>query len=227
MATSIYKIKTVYLFDGTEIEISPLKIKYLKEFMDTFPLIKETKTDDEALLVMLECVRICMKQFYPELKTVEQIEDNLDMETLKSILENSAGIKFDQDPEEGPKKETTQEPDSGWESLDLAKLEAEVFILGNWKNFDELEQSLSMVELTEIISSKRDLDYQEKKFLAAIQGVELEGDESPQKKWEDMKARVFSKGKATDSNDILALQGENARKAGFGIGLGLEYEDLR
>lgn len=227
MATSIYKIKTVYLFDGTEIEISPLKIKYLKEFMDTFPLIKETKTDDEALLVMLECVRICMKQFYPELKTVEQIEDNLDMETLKSILENSAGIKFDQDPEEAPKKETTQEPDSGWESLDLAKLEAEVFILGNWKNFDELEQSLSMVELTEIISSKRDLDYQEKKFLAAIQGVELEGDESPQKKWEDMKARVFSKGKATDSNDILALQGENARKAGFGIGLGLEYEDLR
>ena len=41
-----------------------------------------------------------------------------------------------------------------------------------------------------------------------------------------MKARVFSKGKTADGNDILALQGPNAQKAGFGIGMGLDYEDL-
>jgi hypothetical protein len=41
-----------------------------------------------------------------------------------------------------------------------------------------------------------------------------------------MKARVFSKGKTKDSNDILALQGPTAQKAGFGIGYGLDYEDL-
>jgi hypothetical protein len=41
-----------------------------------------------------------------------------------------------------------------------------------------------------------------------------------------MKARVFSQGKTKDSNDILALQGQNARSAGFGIGMGLDYEDL-
>ena len=38
-----------------------------------------------------------------------------------------------------------------------------------------------------------------------------------------MKARVFSGGTATDSNDIISLQGINAAKAGFGIGDGLDY----
>jgi hypothetical protein len=42
-----------------------------------------------------------------------------------------------------------------------------------------------------------------------------------------MKARVFSKGQATDSKDVLALQGATAQKAGFGIGMGLDYEDAR
>jgi hypothetical protein len=42
-----------------------------------------------------------------------------------------------------------------------------------------------------------------------------------------MKARVFSKGQASDSKDILALQGPAAEKAGFGIGMGIDYEDMR
>jgi hypothetical protein len=41
-----------------------------------------------------------------------------------------------------------------------------------------------------------------------------------------MKARVFSGGKATSGNDVLALQGANAQRAGFGIGMGIGYEDL-
>jgi hypothetical protein len=80
------------------------------------------------------------------------------------------------------------------------------------------------------LESKRDLDYQEKKFLAAIQGVDLDknsGAEKGQKEWEDMKARVFSRGTTGDSNDVLALQGQNAKKAGFGIGMGLDYSDER
>jgi hypothetical protein len=89
---------------------------------------------------------------------------------------------------------------------------------------------MSMPELMATLSSRRELDYEEKKFLAAIQGVDLDkesGSNKGQKEWEDMKARVFSKGATGDSKDILALQGQNARQAGFGIGAGLEYEDLR
>ena len=87
-----------------------------------------------------------------------------------------------------------------------------------------------MTELFTTLSSKRELDYEEKKFLAAIQGVDLDQQTNPdrgQKEWEDLKARVFSKGQATDSKDILSLQGQNAQKYGFGIGMGLDYEDLR
>jgi hypothetical protein len=110
----------------------------------------------------------------------------------------------------------------------LAKLEAEVFLLGIWKDYAELEINLSMPELLITLESKRDLDYQEKKFLAAIQGVDIDkgSSQAPENKWEEMKARVFSGGKAKDGNDVLALQGVNAQKAGFGIGMGLGYEDL-
>ena len=86
-----------------------------------------------------------------------------------------------------------------------------------------------MPELVAPLGSIRDLDYQEKKFLAAIQGVDLDGEtnkDKGQKEWEDMKARVFSKGQTSDSNDVLSLQGANAQKAGFGIGMGLDYENL-
>jgi len=50
MATTIYNTQTVYLFDGTELEIIPLKIKYLRDFMTAFQNIKNTKSDDEAIL---------------------------------------------------------------------------------------------------------------------------------------------------------------------------------
>jgi hypothetical protein len=85
-----------------------------------------------------------------------------------------------------------------------------------------------MPELTATLEIKREIDYQDKKFNAAMQGVDLDkqSGKSEQNKWEEMKARVFSGGKTTDGNDILAFQGANAAKAGFGIGLGLAYEDL-
>jgi hypothetical protein len=59
--------------------------------------------------------------------------------------------------------------------------------------------------------------------------VDLDGEtnkDKGQKEWEDMKARVFSGGQTSDSNDVLSLQGANAQKAGFGIGMGLDYENL-
>ena len=230
MATKIYQTKNIYLFDGTEVEIAPLKIKYLRQFMDTFSLINNTNNDDESILILLECARIAMKQHYPKISnSISDLEDNIDMPTIHEILEISGGIKINTSSTETV-KEQAEKSQSGtsWEEVDLVKLESEVFILGIWKNYDELESSLCMPELMEILSSRRELDYEEKKFTAAIQGVDLDSNaDRGQKEWEDLKARVFSKGKVTDSNDVLALQGQNAVKAGFGIGMGLDYEDLR
>jgi hypothetical protein len=239
MATSIYKTKNIYLFDGTEIEIMPLKIKYLREFMDAFNKIKHAKNDDESMIVLTECTRIAMKQYFPEIsKSIEDLEDNIDLPTVHVILDVAANIKIDQTEENQESQESqdikskAQKGDVGpsWEEFDLAKIESEVFLLGIWKDYNELEESLSLAEIMAILSSKRELDYQEKKFFASIQGVDLESDgneERGQKEWENLKARVFSRGATSDSNDVLSLQGQNARSVGFGIGMGLDYEDAR
>jgi hypothetical protein len=200
--------------------------------MDAFNNIKYTKDDDEAMMVLLECTRIAMKQYYPPVsKSIEELEDNIDLPTVHEILDIAGNIKIGESQEEDVKTQAQKgDPGPSWEDFDLAKLESEVFLLGIWKDYSELEESLSLSEIIAIISSKRDLDYQEKKFFAAIQGVDLEDSSDSdrgQKEWENMKARVFSRGATNDSSDVLSLQGQNAKKAGFGIGMGLDYEDLR
>lgn len=227
MATSVYKEGTVTLVDGRELEISPLKIKYLKEFMEAFEYVKAAKNDDEAMIHLVECARITMKQFCPEIKTVDDLEDSIDMPTIYKILDISAGINIKPDSEETVKKQAT-EGGATWEDLDLAKLESELFLLGIWKDFNELETSLSMPELSAALEAKRESDYQEKKFLAAIQGIDLDKQtgKDDSNAWEEMKARVFSGGASSDPNDVLSLQGQNAAKAGFGIGMGLSYERI-
>jgi hypothetical protein len=173
-----------------------------------------------------------MKQYCPIIsKTVEDVENNIDLPTMHEILEIAGNIKVAPESDEDVKTQAQKgDPGPTWEEFDLAKIESEVFLLGIWKDYNELEESLSLAEIMAILSSKRELDYQEKKFFAAIQGVDIEDSNDSdrgQQEWENLKARVFSGGATSDSKDILALQGQNARSAGFGIGMGLDYEDLR
>lgn len=227
MATKIYDAATVSLVDGTELEITPLKIKYMREFMNAFEGVKSSKNDNEAIDNLVICSVIMMKQFYPQIKTVDDLEDLVDLPTVYKILDVAAGIKIKPDAEEKQEvKSQATESGSTWDELDLAVLESEVFLLGIWKDYNDLETSLSMPELMATLKSKRDLDYQEKKFLAAIQGVDLEKNTDKSNAWEEMKARVFSRGGTSDPNDVVALQGANASKAGFGIGMGLGYANV-
>jgi hypothetical protein len=236
MPTEVYKTGYVRTIDGLEIEIIPIKIKYLKQLMIAFDEVQKSTSEEETIGVLTECTRIAMKQSYPELSNnIADIEDNFDLDAIYDILYYSAGINIKKNSDEAVVDQAKKEEnESNWSNLDLAKLESEVFLLGIWKNFDELETSISIEELMQILSVTRELDYEEKKFLAALQGIDLdegaaqaEGKAKGQKEWEDLKARVFSGGATDDSNDVLALQGQNARKAGFGIGMGLAYEDLR
>jgi hypothetical protein len=238
MATIVYSTKMVETVEGIQIEMSPLKIKYLREFMDAFNNMKTAETENDSINIITECVRISMKQYYPSLSvSTEDIEDNFDLPTVYSIVDFAAGIKVREDSPDSVKEQSEQSLKSKadkegvtWQSLDLAKLESEIFLLGIYKDYDELEKSLSMPELMSTLEVMRDLDYQEKKFLAAMQGVDLDkesGKDKGQKEWEDMKARVFSGGQSADADDVLSLQGPKAKQLGFGIGLGLDYEDDR
>jgi hypothetical protein len=224
MATRVYESDTVETVNGIAIYMTPLKIKYLREFMDVFQSLKSAKSQDEYTLFLAECARIAMQQYMPSIKTISDIEDSFDLNTLYRILEIAAGISLKK--EEKEENRINEDSGSSWDKMKLAELEAEVFLLGIWKDYEELELSLSMPELTATLNAKRESDYTEKKFLAAIQGIDLDKQSNQRNAWEDMKARVFSKGQTSDANDVLALQGPNAKKAGFGIGMGLDYEKL-
>lgn len=229
MATAIYQLKYISLVDDTILEITPLKIKYMRQFMDAFDKISKSKSEEESISHLVECARIAMQQYMPELKTVEDVEDNIDLPEIYKLMEHAAGIKFSSESDQEV-KEQKEGQDNSWDSLDLAKLEAEAFLLGIWKDFDELERSMSMPELIAVLGEKRELDYSERKFLAAIQGVDLDKqagrNENGEDPWEAMKARVFSNNKTSNPNDIISYQGSKAEKAGFGIGLGLDYTDM-
>lgn len=79
-------------------------------------------------------------------------------------------------------------------------------MLGHWKNFDELESSLSLEELTAVLDASRKKDYEDKKFSASLQGVELNGEE--------------------EISDIADLTGYAASQEGFGIGHGLGFMSM-
>jgi hypothetical protein len=230
MATKIYNSENIFLIDNTEVYLTPLKIKYLRQIMDIFNFsVKTSESQDEIVDALIDCVAVAMKQYYPKISNSEDVEDSITMPTVYKILEVGAGIKLSKDAKEDDGKDVRAEDleaGADWETFDLAKLESEAFLLGIWKDYEELESSLSMPELIETIKAKRESEYEERKFFAAIQGIDIEKESGKGNAWEEMKARVFSKGQASNANDIVAYQGANAQKAGFGIGLGLDYERI-
>lgn len=226
MATTVYKTKIIKLIDNSEIELSPIKIKYLRYFIDEFENVRKAANDLDAIEALSDCALICMKQFRPDITVnKETFEEYVDLAMIYEILDITADVKINKDSDE-PVKDQAVDSGSNWDNLDLAKLESEVFLLGIWKDYEELEKSLSMPELIATLNISRDLDYQSKKFMAAMQGVDLDKQSGKADAWEEMKARVFSGGSAANSKDVLALQGVNAQKAGFGIGMGLTYEKV-
>lgn len=205
--------------------------------MEKFDKVKNAQDEDEVLDLLLECVAICMQQFCPEIATKELVEESLDMDSLYVVLDVAAGIdlnpkkKVSEQAKEDLKTKKKEQDNESWEDFDLAKYEATAFLLGIWKNYDELEMSMSLPELTETLSVSNEKEYNDRKFFAAIQGVDLDADNSKDEvdPWEAMKARVSKKVSgidALDPNDIASFNGVKAKQAGFGIGMGLDYERM-
>lgn len=222
MANKVYKSSNVELLDGRTIYITPLKIFYLRDFMDRFADVPSVETEDEKLEILVDCVAIAMRQYLPDIATPEQVEDLMDLENMYKVVQIAGGISFDHTVESD--KESSE--GSSWEDLDLVGLESRVFLLGMWKDYHELETSISMPELIAILEAKNEADGADKKFLAAIQGVDLDEGKPRQDEWTKLKDKVFGAQEDSDSKDITSLKGEKAKEAGFGIGMGLDYERL-
>lgn len=95
MATTINEAKTITLIDGTEFTTRPLKLSLLREFMKKFEVIATVADDnDKSLDALLECVKIALKQYKPELLEKDDLEDLLDLPTVYRIVEEASGINL-------------------------------------------------------------------------------------------------------------------------------------
>jgi len=95
-------------------------------------------------------------------------------------------------------------------------------LLGLWKNFQDLEESISMPELLAILEASRKNKNEERKFSAALQGVKIDDPETT-KSFDDIKRRAM--GYDTETNDVASLRGSLAEQEGFGVGQGLGYKE--
>jgi len=100
-----------------------------------------------------------------------------------------------------------------------------------------------MSELSAILGATRERDYQQQRFFAGLKGIDLDK-ERGQAKLKEIQSKVDSMNpeqrrerfgnlepkdvnsdaKMRNPNDILTLSGSAAKKAGFGIGMGLDAE---
>ena len=96
MATTVNEAKEVNLIDGTKIEIKPLKISLLREFLKEFEGIADVASDNnKSMDILMKCVAIAMKQYNPEIASdAKALEENLDLPTVYKIVEEASGIKL-------------------------------------------------------------------------------------------------------------------------------------
>jgi hypothetical protein len=81
---------------------------------------------------------------------------------------------------------------------------------------------MSLKELIDTLEEMNKKDLEDKKFLAALQGVDLEGGSESSKSFDDVRREAL--GDDPRTNDIANLKGNLAKEEGFGIGNGLGYE---
>lgn len=95
-------------------------------------------------------------------------------------------------------------------------IESQVFLTGgNWKNFEEMEETISLPELNALAKSIWDSKENDRVFQAALQGIDLyENRYTPDDEDDEEAYR----------NDIAQMGPYKAQLQGFGVGMGLGYE---
>ena len=90
------KDNTVTLIDGTTIEVRPLKISLLREFLKKFEGVTAVADNNEKSMdILIECVQIAMQQYKPELaKDIKSLEENIDLPTVYKVVEAASGVKL-------------------------------------------------------------------------------------------------------------------------------------
>ena len=96
MATTVHEANTLTLIDGTKIEVRPLKISLLREFLKKFEGVAAVADDNEkSMNILVECASIALKQYKPEIADdIAKLEELLDLPTVYKIVEAASGTQF-------------------------------------------------------------------------------------------------------------------------------------
>jgi hypothetical protein len=78
-----------------------------------------------------------------------------------------------------------------------------------------------MPELIQTLKSMQKVEQEKRKFLAMLQGVNLDEGEKEGPTFDDIRRKAL--GINATADDIVSLQGQFAEEAGFGINAGLGY----
>lgn len=98
MATNVVDIVTVTLDDGIKLECKPLKIKYLRKFMERISDLSAIVEDNvKSLDVITDCCEIALEQYAKDRWTRDELEELLDLPTMYRIIEGASGIVLDGD----------------------------------------------------------------------------------------------------------------------------------
>ena len=100
----------------------------------------------------------------------------------------------------------------------MAELEAEVLLLGIWRNVADLEESLSLPELQAILEAAREKEHREHKFLAALKGIDL--DEGKKEETQDAFDRIKQRAEAR----LRGVSEEEVGRQADAELFGLEFE---
>lgn len=65
-------------------------------------------------------------------------------------------------------------------------------MLGQWKNFDEIEENLCLAEINVILEASRERRHEDRKFAAALKGVDLD-ENKEETSFEAVKRRAEAK----------------------------------
>ena len=92
-----------------------------------------------------------------------------------------------------------------------------VRVPGTWRNFDELEEFVSLTELEAMLEKAREIEHDRQRFMAGLQGIDLDkaSAKSAEERFEEVRIRAAAK-----------AAGISEEKMGFAqIGIAFDNEE--
>jgi hypothetical protein len=159
--------KKIVLADGSARYISKLTIKQLRQIdalLDDLPPNSFRDKDIDHMRDILVIVFERIDQYL--ISDLDRLEDLFDIPTFNEVLDFILG---------GGKEKKSQEDGIKFKDIPFSEMEAMLLVegVGNWKNLEEIEESLILDELLLIQEIMGKTKHNHYRMLASFQGIDM------------------------------------------------------